>query len=377
MGAAVCAYVGGRQVVNLWGGLASKENDTPWLADTRGMLFSATKGLSALALLMLSDRGKLDYDAPVAEYWPEFSEHGKQGITVRTLVNHRAGLCAVDVPLSLDDIKEWTPVAKALASQSPYWEPGSAQGYGAVTMGAYVAELFRRVEGRTIGAFLSEEVFQPLNAEVCLGLPPTSNLPLATIYPLNKGEILRRVVPRVLMDRTEDGRLYRAILRRNSDTRRAVSNPAELGVRHIANYNRPEVRQLELPWVNAYASAQGLARVYAALGLGGGMDGVRLCSAESLRPLQERQSWSDRDRVVLKPLGFSQGFVKDEINLFSPHIEAFGHPGAGGSVGFADPVNGVGFAYVMNKMDFRLRSPRCLRLCSAFYDGLEQASKKQ
>jgi len=133
------------------------------------------------------------------------------------------------------------------------------------------------------------------------------------------------------------------------------------------------VRTAELPWVNAFVSASGLAKIYGAMAQGGTLGSASIFEQGVLKPLESRQSWSERDNVVLKPLGFSQGFVKDLPNLFSPNLETYGHPGAGGSVGFADPVAGVGFSYVMNKMDFRIRSPRCLRLCKVLYECLNEA----
>lgn len=372
IGASACAVLDGRVVVDLWGGFADREAGRAWEADTLGIVFSATKGLTALALLMLGDRGKLDWDAPVSTWWPEFARDGKDGISVRLLLNHRSGLCAIDEPLTLDDFAHPDRVARALEVQRPLWAPGSAQGYGAVSMGAYSGELFRRVEGRSLGRFLADEVAGPLGADVYLGLPEPENARCARLYP---GSLLGRMVelgPEMLRGRTVDGRIMRAFLRRSSATRRALANPRPKSG-GIGAFDTPRVRALELPWANAMASARGLARVYAALVAGGSLGGVPLCSADALRPLEEPQSWG-MDRVLHKRMGFSQGFVKEEPEIFSPSPEAYGHPGMGGALGLADPARGLAFAYVPNRMDYRLRSPRCLALCHALYHCLDGAA---
>jgi len=354
--------------VDLWGGWADRELGIPWREETQTMVFSATKGLAAMALMRLMEEGKVDYDKPVTSYWPEFGENGKESITVRQLVNHRSGLVAFDRPLSLSDVLDWEPVVSAMVRQRPEWEAGSEQGYGAVTLGAYVAELVRRISGKTVGQILKDSIAGPLGADTLIGVPSKHIKPIATIYPVNRKEMLTAVLPRLALSRSTDAALYRAILRKQSLTRRSVNNPAALGVKGIRNYNRTDIRGAELPWVNAFTTARGLSKIYATMAMGGRLDDLRLFDSSVIAPLQQRQSWSECDRVVLKPLGFSQGFVKDQVGLFSPNVEAFGHPGAGGSVGFADPIAGVGMSYVMNKMDFRLRSPRCIKLCRAVYE---------
>jgi len=362
VGAAACAWYAGEKVVDLWGGFAHRESERPWTQDTLAVTFSVTKGLVALCLLMLADRGKLDYDRPVAEYWPEFAVRGKQAISVRDLLNHRAGLCAVDQPLPLDAWCDPAQVGPALASQRPQWVPGSDQGYGAVSTGAYAAELFRRIAGRSVGRFLAEEVAGPLDADVFLGLSPELDARVATLYPARLRATSFRLLAEAVSGRTVEGRLIRSLLRRRSFTRRAFSNP-DLGRAGLRVFNDPATHRLEIPWAGAIASARGLARVYAALAAGG----EELCRPESIEPLVQRQSWSDRDRVMQKPLGFSQGFLKEECHVFSPGEEAFGHSGMGGALGLADPARKLAFAYVMNRMDVRVRSPRCLALCHALY----------
>ena len=373
IGASISLWLDGKERVHLWGGLADVESNRAWTPETLGMVFSVTKGLTSMTLLRLQQQGLLDYDEPIGKIWPEFACNGKEDITIRQLLNHRAGLCAIDEPLTLADVLEWKPVVKAMEAQEPLWTPGEQQGYGSVAMGAYAAEIARRVSGKSVGTILREQVAGPLEARVFLGLPEEQLPHAATIYPTTRKDFITGVVPRFFMDKGPDGSLYRAIIQKKSMTRRSISNPSELGVKGLRNYNKPMVRTAELPWVNAFVSASGLAKIYGAMAQGGTLGSASIFEQGVLKPLESRQSWSERDNVVLKPLGFSQGFVKDLPNLFSPNLETYGHPGAGGSVGFADPVAGVGFSYVMNKMDFRIRSPRCLRLCKVLYECLNEA----
>jgi len=366
VGASACAWFEGEKVVDLWGGLADLESGRPWDEGTLAITFSVTKGLVALCLLMLADRGKLDYDRPVADYWPEFGAHGKQAISVRDLLNHRAGLAVVDESLTLEDWCRADRVGPVLAKQRPTWQPGSDQGYGAISAGAYAAELFRRIAGCSVGRFFADEVARPLAADAYIGLPADLEPRVATTYPAKFGVRQLSLLPEVLTGRTVEGRIVRAMLDKRSFTRRAFGNP-DMGRGGLRRFNDPDVHALEVPWAGGIASARGLAEVYAALAHGGSHRDVSLCSADSIDALRERQSWSERDRVMLKPLGFSQGFLKDALHVFAPTADAFGHPGMGGALGLADPSRKLAFGYVMNQMDMRVRSPRCLALCHALY----------
>jgi len=366
-GAGFCAWHAGRVVVDLWGGQAGRARGAPWRADTLATIFSATKGLVALSFLMLADRGALDYDRPVADYWPEFARAGKGAITVRTLLNHAAGLIAVDAPLTLD-LLEHRPdqVAGILAAARPRWSPGAEQGYHAVTFGLYAQELFRRIAGETLGSFLAREVARPLGADVYLGLPAELEPRVARNHPATRAERALKIVPKLLFDPGRDGRVYRQVAL-GRDAARALGNPRELGPRGLANFNRRRFRALELPWVNAVASARGLCRVYAALANDGAIDGVRLVGAGAIEPVMARQSWAERDRVLQKPIGWSQGFLKEEVGMFSPNRESFGHAGAGGALGWCDPRARLALGYVTGKMDHRVHSRRARALCAALY----------
>lgn len=368
VGAAVAVYRGDEKVVDLWGGVRDRKSGTPWSGDTLGIVFSATKGMAAAAFLVLVDRGELDLDAKVADHWPTFARNGKAEITVRQLLNHVSGLSAIDAPLSLDDLEGWSErtrpdaVVQALEAQEPLWKPGTAQGYNAVSFGLFAGELFRRLTGDDVGVFLQREIAGPLGADVHLGLPGTEEHRVSTLYTSGKRTFLRHILPRVLASRQVEGRVYRNFLRGDSATKRAFANPAELGLRGVKNFGTQRVRAMSLPWASGTASALGLATLYKGIGNG-------LVSPATLEGPKRRQSWA-WDRVLCKPMGFSQGFVKDELHLFSPNPHTFGHPGAGGPLGYHDPDANLSFGYVMNRMDFRIRSPRAMELSKAVYRSL-------
>ena len=372
IGAALTVYHGGRRIVDLWGGVSDVGERSPWTADTLGVIFSSTKGLAALTALSLVDDGTLELDRPVADYWPEFGVGGKATISVRTLLNHRSGLVGVDEPLSLDDLEDPDRASAIIARQEPLWAPDTRQGYHATTFGLYVGELIRRATGGlTVGELVAERLAKPLEADVYLGLPQALEPRVARLYPANLSTRILKIAPRAITGLTLEGRIYRAVLKRGSPTQRAFANPAELGVRGIRNFDTPRVRKMQLPWANGMASARGLAKVYAGLIGADGSDGNRLVRRQAWEPVMKRQSWQEKDGVLLKPIGWSQGFVKDELHLFSPNPEAFGHPGAGGCLGWADPVEDLAIGYVMNSMDFHLRSRRALAICHALYRCLQ------
>jgi CubicO group peptidase (beta-lactamase class C family) len=374
VGASLCVWHEGQRVVDLWGGSADPVSGRPWEPNTLTTSFSCTKGLVATCFLRLADQGRFDYDAPLSRYWPELAipavgphahserERARDQITGRQLLNHRAGLLGLRAPLTLDDLEDPLTLSARLAAEPLAWRPGEAQGYHAVTFGLYAGELFRRVAGESVGSFLTREVTGPLSADVHLGLPAELEARCAPIIPTQRTDVIFRILPNLLRSTTE-GRFFRGVLS-GGDAALAFGQPAELGARGLRNYNTSRVRALELPWANAMASARGLSAIYAGL-----IEG-RVVSKEALRPLRERQSWSERDRVVGKPMGFTQGFLKEGAGVFSPHISSFGHPGAGGALGWCDPEAGLAIGYVMNRMGYHVRSPRALRLCEAIYASL-------
>lgn len=367
IGAAVAVYVRGRCVAHLWGGLADRERKEPWAPDHRIVVFSVTKGFAAMALHLLAERGKLDWDAPVADVWPGFAAHGKAAITHRQLFNHQAGLAALDTPLTLEAcLHPGERLRQALETQRPAWSPGTDQGYHAISFGLYAREVFERIAGEPMGAFLRRELFDPLGSDVRLGTPEEEDDRVATLYPPPTAARVAFMLGSLALGGSNEARVARAVLQRGSLARRAFGNPG-LGPGGLTSYNAVPVRRAELPWASATASADGVARAYLPFASGGEHEGRRYFSASSLEPIYRRQGWSECDRVLQKPLGWSQGFLKEEPDVYSPRRESFGHAGMGGALGWCDPVAGITIGYVMNRMDWRIRSPRSKALVRALY----------
>lgn len=369
VGAGLTVYHRGRCVVDVYGGIADAAQGRLWEHDTRVVLFSVTKGLAAMGLLLLHDRGLLDYDAPVATYWPGFARGGKGGITVRTLLNHRAGLLGLDEKVTLEDCtraERHHRLVEAMEKQAPVSVP-RGQGYHAITFGMYARELFERVAGEPLGPFLTRELFTPLGADVSLGTDETCDARMAKLYPPDAITRLKHMGTSLL--RTPDSTESRVLLdalSRHSMTRRAFLNPSA-GRLGLAAYEEIPVRRAQLAWASATGSAHGIARAYLPFASGGLLEDARYVRSQTLEPLYNRQGWSERDAVLQKPLGWSQGFLKEETTVFSPRRESFGHPGMGGALAWCDPVTEVTMGYALNALDWRVRSPRALALCKALY----------
>lgn len=372
IGASLCVYHRGRCVVDLWGGLADVATHRPWEEETRINVFSVTKGLAAMALHLLADRGQLDWSAPVSRYWPGFARAGKEAIDVATLLGHRGGLAYLDAPLGLSDCIDDTKKAKvldALETQRPAWTPGADQGYHALTFGMYAKELFERIAKESMGTFLRRELFEPLGSDAFLGTPASEDAHVATLYPPSTGaRVAKMVASSLLFPQSTEAFVARATLRKDSIGRRAFLNPKADLPGGIGAYNSVAVRRAEMPWGNATASARGLARAYLPFAQGGEHAGRRFLRAETIAPAYRRTGWSERDLVLQKPLGWTNGFLKEERHVFSPTVESFGHAGMGGALGWCDPVQRLTIGYAMNRMDFRVRSPRALALCHALYE---------
>ncbi len=370
VGAGLCVHHHGRAVVDLWGGLADVASGRPWERDTRIVVFSVTKGLAAMAMLLLAERGAFEWDAPVASYWPGFARAGKDAVSVRALLNHRAGLCALDRPLTMADCVRADAadrVRDALEAQRPRWQPGTSQGYHAITFGLYVRELFERIAGESMGAFLKRELFDVVESDARLGTPPELDAKVATLVSPSAYERLSGMLGATLRrPASPEARVLRAILAPRSLVRDTFANP-KLDARGLHAYNEPPARRAELAWASATASARGLSRAYLPFASGGRFGDRSFVREQNLTPVTTRQSWSGRDRILQKPLGWSQGFLKEEAGVFGPTREAFGHAGMGGSLGWCDPVQDLAIGYVMNRMDWRVRSRRALSLCRALY----------
>jgi len=337
VGAAVAVYHHGRKVVDLWAGQADRRSGTPWDRDTLTLVFSSTKGVTAIAVHRLAERGLLDLDAPVADYWPEFAAEGKGTVPVRWLLSHRAGLPVFDDPPAVDDALAWGPAVDALAAQRPLWEPGTAHGYHAITFGWLVGEVVRRATGRRLAEVVADDVAGPLGLDLWIGLPETEE----------------HRVSRLLAAPPPDRDALAAI---PTDQRRrleAFLDPASLTLRALNvtqppfNFNSPAVHAAELPAANAITTARSLAKLYAATI--GEVDGHRLLDPATVASATVEQA-AGPDRVLLVDSRFGSGFFLP--CRFTPLMgpRSFGHPGAGGSVAFADPDTGVAFAYVMNQM---------------------------
>jgi CubicO group peptidase (beta-lactamase class C family) len=359
VGAATSVYVAGRKVVDLWGGVADAEAGTPYAEDTLQMVFSTTKGATAACANLLAQRGDLDVDAPVASYWPEFKAAGKGDIPVRWLLCHKAGLPYVDAQLTLRDALAWDPVIRALEAQAPVWEPGTAHGYHATTYGWLVGEVIRRVSGRSVGTFFAEEIAGPLGLEFWIGLPDDQQ---------------HRVAPLVSWGKPKDAamaELLEQFMGPDTMLGKALGAPSMVFTEEDGVWNRPEVRAAEIPAANGVTNARSLARLYA--GLTGTVEGgpsEPLLTADQVAKASERQT-SGPDKVLMLETTFGLGFFTASEMARYGSTASFGHTGAGGSVGFTDPENGIGFGYVMNRMLQSLTGdPRSAGLIGAVYDAI-------
>ncbi|MFZ0887110.1 MAG: serine hydrolase domain-containing protein [Candidatus Binataceae bacterium] len=360
IGASLCIYVDGRAVVDLWGGYADQAKTHPWRPETLVAIFSVGKAITALCAHQLVDRGKLDLDAPVSRYWPEFAAQEKAGVTIRQLLSHRAGLPAIREPLPQDAMLNWSVMTKALAGERPWWPPGSRHGYHVNTFGYLVGEVVRRITGRSLGSFVSDEIAGPLGADFYIGLAQTAGARIADFV---WGE-----TPAIPSDEpvSEEQRMIR----------NAYVNPP--GLSGIGWVNWPAWRAAEIPSTNGHATARGVARIYAALAAGGSIDGVRIIGCDALGEAVREHS-AGYDAVLKRPSRFGLGFQlarpsdqRGAGGYLPPGLgpAAFGHLGVGGSVGFADPDARVAFGYVMNAMGPRWNNPRPRALIEALYDCL-------
>lgn len=343
LGASVCISYQGETVVDLWGGHTSESATEPWLENTKCVVFSCTKGATALCVHVLVSRGEIELDEKVAHYWPEFAQAGKENITVRMLLNHQAGVPAVDQPLSNECYANWEEVIQALERQKPYWTPGTQVGYHLLTFGWTNGELVRRVSGKSLGSFFHEEIAAPLGLDFWIGLPSERDAEVCANIPAPP---------------EPDNDFFKALL--NTDSIQTH------GLLHFGNYmssdagfNSTAAHRAEIGGAGGITNARGLAGMYAPLANGGSMDDVKIVKPEYIPEMSRTSSAVQLDTMLLMPTSISLGFMKSMDNRSQAvgkrssavlSDTAFGHVGAGGSLGFADPAHRLSFGYAMNRM---------------------------
>jgi len=374
VGASVCLIAGGETVVDLWGGTANPRTQAPWTKDTVSIVFSCTKGATALCAHMLASRGKLDIDAPVTELWPEFGQHGKERVTTRMMLDHSAAVPALRERVKDDGPYDWTYMTERLAAEEPFWVPGTRNGYHGFTFGWTVGEMVRRASGKSLGAFFRDEVARPLGLDFWIGTPEEIEPRVAPIlaYAM-KAEEARTPF---LIDLATDKKSIPFLFYMNNGAWRAGGANSRAG--HAA----------EIGAANGITNARGLAGMYAPLAQGGG----RLVDARTLSRMGEVSMATHDDATLRVPTRFAPGFMKSMDNrrrsiaakLWGEDCDsvilssaAFGHVGAGGSLGFADPAAGFSFGYTMNQMGPGiLMNGRGQKLVDAAYVAMGFKSKE-
>lgn len=347
VGAAVSVTLGGESVIDLWGGFADQAATRPWAEDTLACMMSVAKAVSAVCAAMLVDRGLLDWDQPVARYWPEFADAGKAGIPVRWILDHSAGLPAITQAMPEGAAYDWSMMTEALAAQAPLWQPGTQRAYHSVTLGYLVGELVRRTTGVSLGRFLEEELCRPAGIEYWIGLPTEHLHRCAEFFGETAG---------TLFDRSDPGGLKARAM--------AQVSPAD--------FNTERFRCAEIPSINGIGTARGVARLFGGLAAGGVLDGRRFVGEAVLAQATSEQWHGSEDllgHTRRMGLGFALG-LPGHLAM-GPSPRAFGHTGAGGAIGFADPDAGLGFAYAPNHMYSGPGiSPRLEALVDAVYAAL-------
>ncbi|MEU5863256.1 serine hydrolase domain-containing protein [Nonomuraea sp. NPDC047529] len=372
VGASCCVYVGGRPVVDLWGGLADSETRRPWQKDTIALVASTTKGATAICAHMLAERGELDLDAPVVTYWPEFGANGKAHIPVRWLLSHQAGLPVVDGRFTFEDACAGGPVIRALEAQRPEWEPGTEHVYHSMTFGYLVGEVVRRISGKSLGTFFAEEVAGPLGLNAWIGLPEEEEGKVARIdsAPLVLEEMTAGMIESTGLDADTVTRWIAAVWGEGSIQSRAGSLGGAFADFSEAMGTRA-YHAAEFPAANMLTDARSLARMYAATV--SEVDGVRLLHPATVERAIEVQTDrtrmhglpADLDLPADRSFNMSLGFWRACPPMPMAGPKSFGHPGSGGSIAFGDPDAQVGFGYVMNLYSYQAGERRARDLAEA------------
>jgi CubicO group peptidase (beta-lactamase class C family) len=354
VGAAVAAWVDGELVVNLWAGMADAAGTRPWQVDTLATVLSATKGLTSTCVHQLVERGEVDLSAPVARYWPEFAQAGKEGITIGMVMSHRSGVIGPRQRMDWTQVTDWDLVCERLAAAEPWWEPGTAQGYHLATFGFILGEVVRRVTGHTVGHYLRTQIAEPLGADVHIGLSRAQLRRCA--------DLIGKPHPREsLADAPECPTTLDEHPKAGLSVAWGFIPDDELG-----SNDRTLWRQLDLPDIGGHASAVGLATFYNALAQ------EKLLSREHMDLVRVSQGGFDTD-LVLGPRvadhGWGLGYMLNQRCVNGPNPSIFGHGGLGGSFGFVDLEHRIGYAYVMNHFDATKANadPRSVALSDEIY----------
>jgi len=357
LGGACCVYYRGEKVVDLWGGVRNRATGEPWEEDTMVLVYSSTKGLAAMTLVVAHSRGWLDYEQRVCSYWPEFAQQGKETITVRQLLAHQAGLFAFDEPVDKSVVADLDRLAVVLARQKPAWEPGTRQAYHAISLGYYESELLRRLDPhhRSLGQFFQDEIASPLGLDFYIRLP--ESIPNARLAKLAKPSLFRMLLGYPI-------RFSLAAFNARSNIRQAL-----MGSEFPHDEQHIYARNLEVPSGGGVGTARAIAYAYSVFATGGRElqlrpETLQTLSAPAIPPTQ---GFYD-ECMLSKGVQFSLGFMKPTPVWPFGSEGSFGSPGSGGSLGFADPKAGIGYAYVTNQMGAVLTGdPRDLALRNALY----------
>jgi CubicO group peptidase (beta-lactamase class C family) len=361
LGAACCIYYRGEKVVDLWGGVRDKATGEPWEEDTMVLVNSTTKGMAGLVMALAHSQRLFDYEERVSTYWPEFAQFGKEQITVRQLLSHQAGLYAFHAPVDKNVVADLDRLATVMAQEKPAWEPGTRQGYHALTLGFYEGELLRRVDPRhrSLGQFFQEEIADPLGLDFYIRLPEEiPNSRLAVLQSPNWAQSMFTVsLPFLLAVMNRHSPLYRALM----------VNP---GSAIVLDPEHVYARNLEVPAGGGVGTARAIAAAYGEFATGGRVLGVREETLRQLKAAAIPPLHGFYDECIRAEVQFSLGFMKPYSKNPFGHPSSFGMPGAGGSFGFADPQAGIGYGYVPNRMSTYLSDPRDLALRDAMYRSI-------
>ena len=368
VGASICIKIEGETVVDLWGGQADPKKNKPWDKDTVSIIFSCTKAAVALCAHMLIDQRKLELNAPVTNYWPEFGKNGKENITVAMMLNHSAGLPAFREPIKKGGFADWDYMVHRLEEEAPFWEPGTRNGYHMISFGWTVGELIRRASGQSLGTFFKENVADPLELDYWIGLPE---------------EIEPRVAPITLSKYVIGDPLPEFM-------QALLTKPESISSLSLMNTGRFMVNDLrysaaEIGGAGGVSNARGIAGMFAPLACDGSLNGVKLVSKDTITRMSQVSMATQQDLTLLIPSRFALGFMKAVDNRHRSYEnesliigeKAFGHAGAGGSLGFADPECRLSFAYTMNRQGHGIMiNHRGQSLVDACYQALGYRSDK-